>query len=115
MLMLPTRSRCQVDHTRDDAMCDRFGSACDDAGQNLCHCLSHESHGVKAAGQGGFKLGQLTRARGLTQCNAVALYLLREISLYKSARYVERRLGALHSGRMAPAKRNSSNCIEFDG
>ena len=98
MLMLPTRSRGQVDHTRDDAMCDRFGSACDDAGQNLCHCLSHESHGVKAAGQGGFKPCQLTKAGGLTQRHSVASYLLREMCLYKGARYVERRLGALHSG-----------------
>jgi hypothetical protein len=69
----------------------------------------------KGAGQCGFKLSQLTKAGGLTQRYGVALYLLREMFLCKGARYVERRLGALHSGRMAPEKRNNSNCIEFDG
>lgn len=69
----------------------------------------------KGAGQCGFKPSQLTKAGGLTQRYGVALYLLREMFLCTGARYVERRLGALHSGRIAPAKRNITNCIGFGG
>lgn len=45
--------------------------------------------------------GQLTKMDLGKQRNAAALYLLREKELIKQARYVERRLGALHSGLAA--------------
>lgn len=104
-----------MDRTRDDAMCDRLGSACDDAGQNHLPIPPPMNPTSKGAGQCGFKPSQLTKAGGLTQRYCVALYLLREMCLCKGARYVERLLGALHSGRMAPAKRNISKNIGFGG
>lgn len=45
----------------------------------------------------------------------VRVILCVKLVYIQSARYVKRLKGALHSGRMAPVKRNNSNCIEFDG
>lgn len=61
--------------------------------------------GSETAGQCGLVPDQLTKMGISKQRNAAALYLLREIGPVERARYVERLLGALHSGRKHDAGR----------
>lgn len=60
--------------------------------------------GNETAGQCGLVRDQLTKMGGGKQRNCAALYLLREIKPFDGARYVARRLGALHSGQGARAE-----------
>ena len=58
--------------------------------------------GNETAGQYGLVPVQLTKIGIGKQRNCAALYLLREIEVVRCARYVKRRLGALHSGHNQP-------------
>lgn len=60
--------------------------------------------GNETAGQCGLVPDQLTKMRMGRQRNVAALYLLRQIGIVECARYVERRLGALHSGHIGAEK-----------
>lgn len=65
----------------------------------LSQPMSYAGH--ETAGQCGLVPNQLTKMRMGRQRNVAALYLLRQIGMVECARYVERRLGALHSGHRA--------------
>lgn len=71
--------------------------------------------GNETAGQCGLVPDQLTKMRMGRQRNVAALYLLRQIGMVECARYVERRLGALHSGHIGTENRDGSNYIELSG
>jgi hypothetical protein len=71
--------------------------------------------GNETAGQCGLVPDQLTKMGMVRQRNVAALYLLRQIGMVECARYVERHLGALHSGRRGAKKCGDSNYIGLSG
>lgn len=71
--------------------------------------------GNETAGQCGLVPDQLTKMGMGRQRNVAALYLLRQIGMVECARYVERHLGALHSGHRGAEKCDGSNYIGLSG